>query len=734
MPTPLDYALRYAELGWPVFPLSGKAPDGRLAPRGFKDASRNPDVIRDWWRRAPNGNIGVPCGEASGFWVMDVDPRNGGDLTFEAIERAHGALPETLVQRTGGGGRHYLFTYDARVQRGKLGEGIDVKRDGGYIVVEPSTTQAAYAFDDWDVFESVPPCVPAPAWLLKLVEIPHSTAQPTSAPSGPWNDDPAKLRSALAALSADDHDDWVRIGAALYHASGGAPAALDVWIWWSQMSAKFEAGACEKRWPSFERYAGGRMANVGTIYNEAARRGWRFYGLGPEPAPAASSSPAETVPREAKRSRAQQDEAWRSQLVLTDKGRVVPCFQNVAIVLIEHPVWRDVLGFDEFALKLVIRQPPAIPGFDVGEWNDYHTLQLGLWLAQQVNLVIQQPQTLSSGVKYAARSSPFHPVRDYLEGLEWDETARLATWLPDYLATEPTAYATCVGTYFLMNMVARVFDPGCVMRSVPVLEGPQNRGKSTALRMLAGRWFADSQMRVGEKDAYLGLQGVWLWEISEMASFNRAEAASVKQFVSSVSDRYRPPFGEHVMDVRRQTVFAGSTNDPIYLRDWTGNTRFWPVMTCVPSASNPQGSIRYEELGAVRDQLFAEAVARFRGHERRHPTLAEEANLFAPEQEERLMQHPWEPIVEHWLNQALDDHEQLTAKVNRQGLRMETSTHQVLAECLKIDASRLLPGHPIDVGRILSRMGWERKKRGPAAKREWIYVRPTADATEKAEA
>lgn len=281
MPSFLDHALQYARLGWPVFPLQpkGKVPDGRFAPHGFKDATRDEAVICAWWTAEPEANIGVPTGAPSGFWVLDVDPRNGGNEELAALLETYRATGfATLMQRTGGGGVHYLFAHSPHVRKGKLGKGLDVKRDGGYIVVAPSVTQGAYAFDDFDEWEpfagEVAPVQPAPDWLLTLVAVQPGPERPQG--DEPWNADFAKLRSALAVLGADDYDkEWIPVGAALYHGSQGHAQALDLWIEWSRKSAAFEDGACEKRWAGFGKYAD-RRATIASIYWRAQQQGWRW--------------------------------------------------------------------------------------------------------------------------------------------------------------------------------------------------------------------------------------------------------------------------------------------------------------------------------------------------------------------------------------------------------------------------------------------------------------------------
>lgn len=298
MSSALTFALAYAAVGWPVFPLDGKRPHACLGAKGgFKLATRDTEQIERWWGAHPDANIGVPCGPESGFWVLDIDPRNGGDVEWQRLLDQHGLDADdlgALRQRTGGGGEHLLFQWDASVRKGKVGEGIDVKRDGGYIVVEPSLTQSAYRFDDWDVLSGeLAPLMRAPACLLSLVQVPAEPA--LQAPeSGPWNEDLGRLRGALAMLVADDYHDWITVGAALFHGSNGA--ALEEWIRWSRTSSKFQDGACEKRWATFAKSPSQR-ATLGSIYWRATQAGWRPPRKAQAPAkPEATAQPGAASP------------------------------------------------------------------------------------------------------------------------------------------------------------------------------------------------------------------------------------------------------------------------------------------------------------------------------------------------------------------------------------------------------------------------------------------------------
>jgi putative DNA primase/helicase len=383
------------------------------------------------------------------------------------------------------------------------------------------------------------------------------------------------------------------------------------------------------------------------------------------------------------------------------KGRVVDCRENVYRILTTDPAWRGVIAFDEFANRIVMRRPPPWGGAP-GEWTEAVDARVGVWFVDALRFPIRSMDNIRAAVMLAADDAKFHPVRDYLGTLTWDGTDRLDHWMVDCLACADSEYVRLVSRFALLNMVARVYDPGCIMRAVPILEGPQERGKSTALAILGGEWFSDTPFRVGEKDASLQIQGVWVYEIGEMQQFNKAEAAAVKQFVSSRVDNYRPPYGRRNVHVPRQTTFFGSINEAQYLRDWTGGTRFWPVRTCAT------GDINLSMLEQVRDQLLAEAVQRFRAGERRHPSREESERLFAPEQEERMQEAPWEGHI-------LDELERRTQE--------SITVDEIITDILKIERGRITQTVTAEVGRILARAGWDCRRpgaRGETRKRVWF--------------
>jgi predicted P-loop ATPase len=241
-------------------------------------------------------------------------------------------------------------------------------------------------------------------------------------------------------------------------------------------------------------------------------------------------------------------------------------------------------------------------------------------------------------------------VREHFESLEWDGVQRLDTWLIDYFHAEDTAYIRAIGPRYLISGVARIYRPGCKADNLIIFEGPQGRLKSEALRTLAIRdeWFTDRLSHIASKDAALEMVGVLIAEIAEMDALTRASTASTKAFISRRHDRFRPPWGKHIVSLPRQVVFAATINPPVggYLKDPTGARRLWPV-TC-------HGMIDRDGLDRARNQLWAEAVHRFKGGASWWLETPELEALAAAEQAARFVVDLWERPVREWLDGRAD--------------------------------------------------------------------------------
>ena len=395
---------------------------------------------------------------------------------------------------------------------------------------------------------------------------------------------------------------------------------------------------------------------------------------------------------------------WRRQLLKTSEGGKKDCRENVFLMLTEHPELKGLVAFDEFAHRInKMRAPPwdSTPG----EWTPNDDYELGLWLAMKEHLVVKAEGSLVAGVAMAAFRARYHPVQRYLKGLEWDGIERLPFWLSECLGAVESTYTRLVGKFFIMGMVNRVLHPGCQMDNMLVLEGGQGKGKSTALRVLAGEWFADTPIRIGDKDSLLNLAGVWLYEVGELDAFNKAEVTAVKQYVSSRVDRVREPYSRRPVDRPRSGVFAGSTNQHEYFKDPTGSRRFWPV-----AVSN---DIEMAKLAEWRDQLFAEAMVKLKEGERYHPTREELKAHIEPEQEAREIQDPWYERISLWVDSP------------EQSLTTSYTSSEILSGALHVPADRIDGGRQMAtrVGIAMRKLGWD-KVRDSTGARLWRYVRP----------
>ena len=283
----------------------------------------------------------------------------------------------------------------------------------------------------------------------------------------------------------------------------------------------------------------------------------------------------------------------------------------------------------------------------------------------------------------------FDSLQDYLFSLRWDGKMRLYT-TARYFGNK-TALGGDVVRLFLISAVARAMQPGCQVDHVLVLEGAQGIGKSTALRILfdpiGAGWFRDHLESVDNKDSAQQLIGNWCTEISELGAVNsrRAELEKVKVYISRQIDSYRPPYGRNVQDFPRRNVFAGSTNEANYLRDSTGNRRWWPV---------PCGKINLKGLEANRGQIWAEAMVEL-----------------IEAQEERLQVDPWFESIEGFTDQMTS-----------------TTLDDLYARALKIEVGKRSQADSNRMAQIMSKLGWVRNRaRGPSG----LYWRYTRDADQQ---
>jgi len=384
---------------------------------------------------------------------------------------------------------------------------------------------------------------------------------------------------------------------------------------------------------------------------------------------------------------------WSSHLLVNDSRAPRAVLANAITALRLAPEWDGVLGFNEFSLATVVLKAPPWPGGRAGcDWTDHEDRLTADWM-QHHNIYVTV-EVAGLAIQTVAKDCSFHPVRKKLDSLKWDGTKRIEGWLSLYLGVTPSSYANAVGSRWLISAVARIYEPGVKADCALILEGGQGLMKSTALKALAEPWFTDEIADLGSKDAAMQTRGVWLIEIAELDSMSRTEVSKIKSFISRATDRFRPPYGKRLIESPRQCVFAGSVNQSTYLRDETGGRRFWPV-TCT--------RILIDELRRDRDQLWAEAVARWRQGEKWWLDTPELTFAAEQEQADRYEGDAWdEPIAGYAENRDSVSVEEVLRFLDKP-----------IGTWTQYDKTR--------VARSLKALGWERYRSGSKHARQWRY-------------
>jgi len=316
---------------------------------------------------------------------------------------------------------------------------------------------------------------------------------------------------------------------------------------------------------------------------------------------------------------------------------------------------------------------------------------------QHIGLKRIAKDVVHQAVDIHAHECHFHPVREYLEQLEWDGTPRLASLLPAYFGAVMSDYVRTIGEMFLISMAARVLRPGCKADHLLVIEGPQGILKSTACAILGDQWFSDNLPDVtAGKDVAQHIRGKWLIEVSEMHAMNRAETTHLKAFITRTTERYRPSYGRKEVIEPRQCVFIGTTNRDTYLRDETGGRRFWPVKA---------GNINTDKLSHDRDQLFAEAVHLYRRGARWWPDKNFEREHIMPQQAARYEADCWEDTIRAFVH----------------GLPRVT-IGQVARGALGMEVQRIGTAEQRRIAAALEQLGWKRRPKDGHGNRWWEKI------------
>lgn len=430
-----------------------------------------------------------------------------------------------------------------------------------------------------------------------------------------------------------------------------------------------------------------------------------------------------------------EDKSWLKKLEVNRNGDILPTIDNIVTILENDPRLKGAFARNDFSNLPVLRR--SVPWREVGDepegvpWRDSDDAALWHYLETVYGVTVQSK--IRAALEVVFERHRFHPVRDYLNSLWWDGVPRLDTLLVDYLGAEDTPYVRAVTRKTLAAAVARVFEPGCKFDYLLVLVGPQGAFKSQLISRLGGRWYSDTLDTLQKREAYEQLQGVWILEMAELTAFKKAEIEAIKHFISKQKDRYRIAYGRHVAEYPRQCIFIGTTNDVEFLRDKTGNRRFWPVMVGVQERKK---NILVDLTAYEVDQIWAEAVEAWRNGEPLYLDEALEAEA-AVQQERHMEESAIAGLIQDYLDRLLpEDWELRDIPARRAYLhgtdfgdekegtvrRDRVCAMEVWVELFEGDPKQLTPAKAREINDILRRLpDWEPYNKGTGKLRFKLY-------------
>lgn len=425
---------------------------------------------------------------------------------------------------------------------------------------------------------------------------------------------------------------------------------------------------------------------------------------------------------------------WQTALALDKTGGVKDTLDNVVLIL------RNDEGLKHLAFNCHrdgIDARGDLPWEQLKEgWNDSDYAALKVYLSKKYGLY--SPTKTKDAILAVAAERAYHPIKEFLEGLpDWDGTPRLDTLFIDYFGAEDTTYTRAVSRKSLVAAVARIYSPGTKFDSVPILNGPQGIGKSTFFAKLAGEWFSDSLTLTDMKDKAGAekIQGYWILELGELAGMRKTDVEVVKSFISRVDDKYRASYGVNVESHPRQCIIVGSTNaETGFLRDITGNRRFWPIKVEGTGPKKPW-QLTKEEV----QQIWAEAIVAYKRGEKLYlegdeENIAKAEQAYAMETDEReglVRKFLDTPLPANWSDMDLFERKNFLSgnslgEIGANGTvqRDTVCNMEIWCECFGKDAASMKKADSYEIAAIMQKIGnWTRYGREslPIYGRQRVY-------------
>lgn len=413
---------------------------------------------------------------------------------------------------------------------------------------------------------------------------------------------------------------------------------------------------------------------------------------------------------------------WMAQLECHSRtGKLLPTIDNVVIILNYDPRLSGHFWHDAFANRPVIGQP--LPWDNVSfyskprAWADEDDSGMRHYLEKTYH--ITGKEKIMDAMAVYATSHRKNPIQEYLAKLQWDGRTRIDNLLIDYFGAEDSTYTREATRKALTAAVARAMEPGVKYDCMLILSGAQGAGKSTFFRLLGKDWYSDSLATFEGKDAAELIQGYWIIEAGELTGMNKSEMNTVKQFLSKTEDVYREPYGRRTRPFPRSCIIVGTTNHKEFLKDWTGNRRFWPIDL---GKQAPKKHI-FTQFADEVDQIWAEAVVRWQCGEKLYLEGETEKEAIR-QQEEHKESNPKEGIVREFLSRKIpEDWEKKDLTARRDFWNFGRNTFdedklkerdrvcaaEIWCECFGGDLKMMRRSDTVEINAILGILGgWER--------------------------
>ncbi|CEN75114.1 virulence-associated protein e [[Clostridium] sordellii] len=342
---------------------------------------------------------------------------------------------------------------------------------------------------------------------------------------------------------------------------------------------------------------------------------------------------------------------WITKLEVDKKGMYKASNKNIVTILENDINLKGKIAYNLFSNRTMVKGD--LPWRSVSDkvrgdiWQDSDDANLRVYI--DITYGIVAPYKINDGLAIIEKKNKYHPIIDYLNSNTWDKVSRVDTLMIDYLGAEDCEYTRSITRKMLVAAVSRVFNPGIKFDYMLVLVGRQGIGKSYIINLLGREWYSDSLNTVYGKEAYEQLQNAWILEMAELSATKKADAEAIKHFISKTEDSYRQAYGRRVDTFKRQCVFFGTTNENEFLKDRTGNRRYWPLMVGV---NKPLKNL-FKDLNKNEiNQIWAEALYLYKCGEKLilEGEVEREANL---KQEQHLESNSKEGMIREFLNMKL---------------------------------------------------------------------------------